>query len=263
MSIATIDQHLIHYEALGRGHPIVFIHGWLGSWRYWWPSMQQLSRHHRTFAFDLWGFGDSSKVPNKYSFEAYVEMLDQFLDRLGIGQPIALVGHSLGAAIALRFANLHSERVERLVTVALPFRGNYINERLANSDSASFLSKVMNKSNTFPEVERETRKTDTLAMNQVATELASYDFTQEINDCPSPHLIVFGGQDPVIQQPNANYEYLKQPTINRIYLSLESCTHFPMLEETAQFNRLILDFMNADGDLTQLSVKEYWQRRTR
>ncbi|MFW6183111.1 MAG: alpha/beta fold hydrolase, partial [Chloroflexota bacterium] len=59
MSITTVGEHLIHYEALGRGQPVIFIHGWLGSWRYWWSSMQGLSAHCRTFALDLWGFGDS------------------------------------------------------------------------------------------------------------------------------------------------------------------------------------------------------------
>ena len=70
MSITTVGNHLIHYEVLGRGKPLIFIHGWLGSWRYWWPSMQAMSSQYRSFAFDLWGFGDSSKAPEQYTIDA-------------------------------------------------------------------------------------------------------------------------------------------------------------------------------------------------
>ena len=61
MSAITIENDLVHYEVLGRGRPVIFIHGWLGSWRYWVPTMQQLSVKYRTYALDLWGFGDSGK----------------------------------------------------------------------------------------------------------------------------------------------------------------------------------------------------------
>jgi len=75
MSITTVGSKLVHYEVLGRGQALIFIHGWLGSWRYWWPAMQALSSHYRTYAFDLWGFGDSSKSDEEYTLSAYVNML--------------------------------------------------------------------------------------------------------------------------------------------------------------------------------------------
>ena len=43
MSIVTLESELIHYEVLGRGRPLIFLHGWVGSWRYWIPAMQALS----------------------------------------------------------------------------------------------------------------------------------------------------------------------------------------------------------------------------
>ena len=100
MSITTVGNHLIHYEVLGRGEPLIFVHGWLGSWRYWWSSMQALSTKHRAFAFDLWGFGDSSKETDQYSVRSYVTMIDQFINQLGIMKPVTLIGHGMGAAAA-------------------------------------------------------------------------------------------------------------------------------------------------------------------
>jgi pimeloyl-ACP methyl ester carboxylesterase len=225
--------------------------------------MQELSKKHRTFAFDLWGFGDSSKATNKYSFESYVEMLDQFIEKLGISQPLTLVGHSLGAAVSLRYAALRPERVSRLATVSLPVDGNFIHDRLTNSDSSAFLSRVFGKSNTYPEVESESRKTDQSAMNMVATQLIDYNFSADLDKCNCPILMVFGDQDSVIQLPDSDAPYLQRPGNNRYYVALESCNHFPMLEQTAKFNRLLIDFMHADDNAVEIAPKEHWQRRTR
>jgi pimeloyl-ACP methyl ester carboxylesterase len=263
MSITTIGDHLIHYEALGRGEPLVFIHGWLGSWRYWWPSMQEMSTRHRTFAFDLWGFGDSSKATNKYSFTAYVEMLDQFVEKLGIAKPFTLVGHALGAAVALRYTTAYPQSIKRLVVVALPVQGEFINDRLTSTDSASFISKVLGKSATYPEVDSETRKTDKVAMNSLASELLQYSFTADLDNCPCPILMVSGNQDVVVNSPGGDYLQLQRPGNNRHFVTLEGCNHFPMLEQTARFNRLLLDFIHADNNLAEIAPKDYWQRRTR
>lgn len=253
---------MIHYEAVGRGEPLIFIHGWLGSWRYWWPSMQALSVHYRTFAFDLWGFGDSSKAVDKYSFADYVEMVDHFMDRLGISRPVTLVGHALGAAVALRFATEHPQDVKRLAAVSLPIDGNYIHARLTEDDSSAFISRVFGKSNSHPEIETELRKTDAQAMNRAAHELLEQDFAVDLDNVPCPVLLVFGEEDPVIQQPAGEHDRYREPGERRAYVSLESCTHFPMLEEGAKFNRLLLDFTRANSDLRDLSPKDYWKRRT-
>lgn len=262
MSITTVGDKLIHYEAVGRGEPLIFIHGWLGSWRYWWPSMQSLSAHYRTFAFDLWGFGDSSKAPDNYTFAHYVEMVDQFMDRLGIARPATLVGHGLGAAVALRFAVQNPQDVRRLAAVALPVHGAYIHDRLADDDADTFIARVLGKSNSHPEIETELRKTDARAMNRSARELLDHDFGADLDAVACPVLLVFGEQDPVVEQPSGEHGRYRESGKMRAYVTLDACTHFPMLEEAAKFNRLLLDFARANRDLRELSPKEYWKRRT-
>ncbi len=261
MSITTVGSNLIHYEVLGRGQPLVFIHGWLGSWRYWWPTMQGLSARHRVFAFDLWGFGDSSKAKNMYTLQAYVEMLDQFVDKLGIATPVTLVGHGLGAAVALRFTKQNAELVDKIVTVSLPLNGGYINARLTNSQPESFIAKVLGKSNSFSEVDSELRKTDQEAMNNLASELASYNFTEDLQNFPCPILLVFGEEDTVVKAPANNGDL--RAASNQYFVGIDNCNHFPMLQETAKFNRLLLDFLSSDEGMTELTLKDYWQRRTR
>lgn len=119
MSAITIDNDLVHYEVLGRGRPVILVHGWLSSWRYWIPTMQQLSMKYRTYALDLWGYGDSGKDSQRLSFEAQVNLLDEFMERLGIAKA-ALVGHSLGGAVVVRYALRHPERVARILAISAP-----------------------------------------------------------------------------------------------------------------------------------------------
>jgi len=53
MSVLYFQNEIVHYEALGRGRPLLFLHGWVGSWRYWMPTMQSASISFRTYALDF------------------------------------------------------------------------------------------------------------------------------------------------------------------------------------------------------------------
>jgi pimeloyl-ACP methyl ester carboxylesterase len=263
MSITTVNDHLIHYEVLGRGRPVLFIHGWLGSWRYWWPSMQGLSAHHRSFAIDLWGFGDSSKLKEAYSIPAYVHMLSEFIDQLGVARPLTLIGHGLGAITSLKYALKYPDHVEKLVTVALPLKGSDLDQRLATLDMGSFVSKVLGKSQSFPEVDSELRKTDQEAVTKLTQEIVKDDYSNDLSNCSCPVLVVHGRNDGVVQSSVDNNNHGVNAAGNRFFVNLDDCAHFPMLEEKSKFNRLLLEFIHSDDSLTELAPKEYWQRRVR
>lgn len=263
MSITTIESQLIHYEVLGRGQPLIFIHGWLGSWRYWWPSMQALSAHYRTFAFDLWGFGDSSKSPEVYSLDAYVEMVDQFIDKLGVARPVILVGHGLGAIVSLNYTAKNPQNVAKVATISLPLTTAYLNNRLQDTDPETVVSRVLGRTNSFSEIDSEIHKVDATAVAKSIESFNNLNLVNDIANLTRPLLMVYGTQDTLVQPPNGEYSYLQQTVNDRFYVELELCHHFPMLQEKAKFNRLLLDFIIASAELTELTPKEYWQRRIR
>lgn len=122
MSAITIGNNLVHYEHLGRGKPVILLHSWLGSWRYWIPTMQQLSvSKYRTYALDLWGFGDTGRNIDAYSLEGQMKLVDAFLDKMAIPKAV-FVGHGLGAAVVTHYAQSPQgrEKVHRLITVTPP-----------------------------------------------------------------------------------------------------------------------------------------------
>ena len=96
--------------------PLLFVHGWAASHKFWRRTVPALSPRYRCLAPDLLGFALSEKPDRDYSMESYARWLGTFLDMLEI-ERLPIVAHSMGGMIALLFALEHPERVERLVLV--------------------------------------------------------------------------------------------------------------------------------------------------
>ena len=120
MSAILLDGSIVHYEVLGRGRPVIFLHGWVGSWRYWINAMQIASTSYRAYALDLWGFGDTAhNVLAIIRSISRPTLIDRFLKEMGIGK-IALVGHGLGALVGMTFAKRFPQSVDRMMAVNCP-----------------------------------------------------------------------------------------------------------------------------------------------
>lgn len=261
MSAIVVRERLIHYEVIGRGKPLVFIHGWLGSWRYWVPAMEELSVHYRAYALDLWGFGDSDRLKGYYNIDAYVDLVANFLDNLGILRP-TLVGHALGGAVGLRFAAQFPALVERVVGVSVPLMGDSIQRPLASfSGNGEALARLVARRARFAEVEMEVSKTDVPAVIDSMRSVAEGDLRLLLSPLDIPVLLVYGGNDPLISPPQQ--QWLEKFDNNVRVIFLNGAQHFPMLEERGRFNRLLMDFLDAGEDLASLQLKEEWQRRLR
>lgn len=109
------SYHLSSYKLGKKGQTVVFLHGFLASARYWRKNQKKLSHDYQTIAFDLLGFGRSPK-PRKssYSYDDHLTAILHTLEQKGITGPIILVGHSMGALIALRLAITYPEKVAGL-----------------------------------------------------------------------------------------------------------------------------------------------------
>ncbi|MBI4632260.1 MAG: alpha/beta hydrolase [Chloroflexi bacterium] len=259
MSAIVVNDEVVHYEVLGRGPGILFIHGWLGSWRYWVPTMQSLSTRYRTYAIDLWGYGDSGKRPINYTIEAQMKLIERFLDQLGVTK-MAIVGHGLGGAVSLRFAAQHPEMVARLMTIATPLNGAAINPRMRNDAVTSLLDWLLGKGPDAESISAEAKKIDPNVIAISVEDMATMDFTVGLGVLTAPTLLVHGEKDIAITPPADDWTNGGQANVHRI--SFEGGKHFPMLDDPAKFNRLLADFLEAK-DLTSLELKDEWKRRIR
>jgi len=100
----------------GRGKSVLCIHGITANCRCWDIIASALSGDHRIIAMDLRGRGLSDKPPTGYSIETHCNDIKALLGNLRLKQAV-LMGHSLGAFIAIVFAARHPDLVDRLILV--------------------------------------------------------------------------------------------------------------------------------------------------
>jgi pimeloyl-ACP methyl ester carboxylesterase len=84
--------------------------------------MQQLSVKYRTYALDLWGFGDSGKHRTYYNIDGQVELLQGFIEGMALTKAV-FVGHGLGAAVLAHYATRsqsNRDKVHRMMVIAPP-----------------------------------------------------------------------------------------------------------------------------------------------
>jgi pimeloyl-ACP methyl ester carboxylesterase len=263
MSAIILDDRIVHYEVLGRGRPIIFLHGWVGSWRYWVPTMQTAAMSFRAYALDLWGFGDTAHDKACYALEQQTDLLDHFLQEMGIGK-VALVGHGLGALVAIMFARKFPQVVGRIMAVTLPFDSQSAAERLRSPASPADLAEwLLGKSPITEPVRADAPKADPLAISTSFNSLDGMQIISNMDSMKTPCLIVHGKNDPAIH--TLEYERVMSMSYLVHQVVLDDSGHFPMLDESSRFDRLMTDFMALDqGESPRdLLLKEEWKRRVR
>jgi pimeloyl-ACP methyl ester carboxylesterase len=272
MSAVILDGSVVHFETWGRGRPLLLLHGWLGSWRYWMRTMEALATDYRAYAFDFWGFGDSAKSKSLYSILSYVQVVSDFMDAMGL-RSAPIIGHSVGGAVATILASRRPERVERLILVSCPLQASAINGRLRSfsnpvsqlvwrPDSDASIKRLLGAFRIeHPEVTSDAGKTDPEAISESMRSLAAMDLAEEVRRVRVPTLAVLGNDDPIIQVSQAAAIEAASPHARAIIM--DGVKHFPMLDEPVKFNRLMRDLLVADESLENLQIKEMWHRRTR
>ena len=106
----------------------MFLHGFGGDSSTWLFNQGHIAEHHLTFAFDLPGHGGSSKRVERGSVEELADSVRCGLDRLELKR-IHLVGHSMGAAVALALCEGQPERIASVSLIAPVAFGSRVNQR--------------------------------------------------------------------------------------------------------------------------------------
>lgn len=101
------------------GPPLVLLHCFACSLRWWDRIMPSLARDHHVIRVDLLGHGGSAKPKKGYSMPEQARRVGVVLDRLGIGRAV-VVGHSMGGAVATALAELEPRHVRAVVIIDTP-----------------------------------------------------------------------------------------------------------------------------------------------
>lgn len=115
----TIDQQRIHVRIVGRGSPLVLLHGFMSSYYSFRFLVPDLSRHFRVISIDLNGFGLTERPtsPDSFQIESQADLVARILGKIG-AVPATILGHSYGAAVASVIALRRPDVVRDLVLVS-------------------------------------------------------------------------------------------------------------------------------------------------
>jgi esterase len=103
------------FEVVGEGHPLVILHGLLGSTDNWRSMSRRLGAHYKVFAIDLRNHGRSPHS-DIFDYDVMTADLREFMEQQALRR-IMLLGHSMGGKVAMQFAIDYSEQVDKLVIV--------------------------------------------------------------------------------------------------------------------------------------------------
>lgn len=112
---------LVARRAGRAGPPVILIHGLAASARTFGAGFDALGATHRVLVPDLLGFGDSPRPAGGYSLADHAEAVLSCARAAGMDdEPAMILGHSLGAAVAVTMTHRHPGMVRRLVLVSPP-----------------------------------------------------------------------------------------------------------------------------------------------
>jgi pimeloyl-ACP methyl ester carboxylesterase len=106
---------ILHCKRYGFGEPLLILHGLFGCWDNWHPVAKVLSQRFCVFVPDLRNHGRSFHSP-QFDYDVMAGDIRSLMDALALDRAV-LLGHSMGGKVALRFAALHPEPVQRLIVV--------------------------------------------------------------------------------------------------------------------------------------------------
>jgi pimeloyl-ACP methyl ester carboxylesterase len=117
MPLVAQDKLTVDYIEQGRGEPVVLIHSSVSGNRQWRALIDALAERYRVLAVNLFGYGETTAWPGNTSQSLYAQA-SLILALPGIAdRAFHLVGHSVGASVALKATLLLGERVQKLVLI--------------------------------------------------------------------------------------------------------------------------------------------------
>ncbi len=268
----------------GAGSPVVLCHGFpelAFSWRHQIPALSAAGL--RPIVPDLRGYGDSDKPEDvaEYGLLTLVADVVGLLDELDI-EKAALVGHDWGSIITWTTTVLHPERVSKLVSLNVPYRGwcaafppiSYIREHLSDRFGYVLLFQEPGKTESWFEADPEGRLAgfyqaatanpdfltekefevfrDAFVEGGIAGPLnyyrnidANHSATKHLANSviETPTLMIATDSDPVL--PASLVEGMEEWVPNLRTEIIENCGHWTQQEQPERINQLLVDFLTS------------------
>ena len=264
----TRDNVRLHYEEVGSGTPLVFVHEFAGDWRAWEPQMRYFARRYRCVTFSFRGYhpSDVPPEPKSYGYELFRDDVIAVMDHLKIDKA-HLCGLSMGGYATLCVGIKYPARALSL-TMAGTGSGSerwYVDDFRKNSEATakqydSIGSEGVAKTYGMGPARIPFEVKDPRGFKEFYDQFAShsakgaantlrgyqvgrppiYDFEAEIKKIALASLIICGDEDDPCVEPSL---YLKKHIAASGLAIFPKSGHTVNIEEPALFNQTLGDFL--------------------
>jgi len=263
---------------------VVLIHGLGASSASWYQQVEVLKNNYHVISFDLPGFGRSSRGNKLYTPTQYAKFIQHIYHQY-INKPFSIIGHSMGAAVSLRYSNMYPDNVKRLVLadvggvlhqysyarsvamkwyqfvkktlnlIAPEYKSMPLFNELASSvfQNLEWLPIDIKDALNIPELRSIILQGNSTTIAGAA--VSSENFSGTIRNNNIPTLIIWGAYDLVT--PLRTGKMLQARMNNARLVVLSRSAHSPMSDQPQLFNRLMLRHLITTGQRNKTS----WQFR--
>lgn len=257
--VGSADGVSIAYAQSGSGPPLLRVGHWLThlelDWHspIWRPFLERLGRHHTLFRYDQRGTGLSDRTIAGEGIDAFVADLAAVADATGADR-LPIIAASQGVAVALKFAALYPQRVDRLVLYAGFAKGRYRRDDPAARDEARAHLALVQSGWSRPEspflklftqlyLPSGTREQiEHLIQMQLASASAAgaarlrdivddFDVSDLLEKVEAPVLLLHGREDAV--QPIEQSRLMARRLPNAVLVPLDTDSHLPLPQSPA------------------------------
>ena len=246
----------IYIDDIGKGFPLVLIHGYLGSSEMWSLQKEYLSKYYRIIAPALPGFGESYKAQSLDNINSIAKLILKCLDEKKINE-FHLMGHSMGGMVIQEMVKISQNRVKKLICFAtgsigdIPGRFETLDttrERLKKDGLKKTLSRVPqkwfvegSKAKYYYFCKNAVKNISIEAADSALIAMKNWRGYENLKNIKQHTLIIWGDKD-------ASYNFdqvdvLKKNIPNSRLEIFKGCSHNVHLEESQKFNETVKSFL--------------------
>jgi pimeloyl-ACP methyl ester carboxylesterase len=252
----------LHVQADGRNGtpPVVLIHGWAASTRWFDNITPLLSRRYRVIRVDLLGHGGSEKPKDGYSMEEQADRVAAALEQLHVKRAL-VAGHSTGGEVAIALAARHPKLARALMVIDTEPDEKFVDpDLLAKASVTPVIGQTMRRIATDGTIKEglkqafadgydvpdafvdDFNKLTYTAYKKTYDESADYvdegHLADDIRSVRAPRLVIFGSDDQLVEPPLEAAQYFREKFGVRTVI-VPNAGHSPMVEQPAAVARLL------------------------
>ena len=247
----------IYIDDIGKGFPLVLIHGYLGSSEMWFLQKKFLSKNYRIIAPALPGFGESHDVKSLNSINKMAQMLIKLINEKNINK-FHLLGHSMGGMIVQEMAKISGEKIKKLICFAtgsigdIPDRFESIDtsiEKLKEEGIKETVKRIPpkwfvkgQKAKNYYLCENAVKQIKEVTAYNALVAMKNWRGYENLKNIKQDTLIIWGDKD--VSYNFNQVDILKKNILNSKLEIFKGCSHNVHLEEPQKFNETVKNFLS-------------------